>query len=71
MLGCTRPTVSVAAGLLKTAGLIEYSRGVIQILDTARLEKRACECYLVIKNHLDNYTEFDSGMAVETANASG
>jgi CRP-like cAMP-binding protein len=65
MLGCTRPTVSVAAGLLKDDHVIEYSRGLIQILDVARLEKRACECYQVIKNHLDNYTEFDSGMNAE------
>jgi CRP-like cAMP-binding protein len=65
MLGCTRPTVSVAAGLLKDDHVIEYSRGLIQILDVARLEKRACECYQVIKDHLDNYTEFDSGMNAE------
>ncbi len=63
MLGTTRPTVSTAAGLLKQAGLIQYSRGVIRILDAARLEDRACECYRVIKNHLDNYTEFDSGIS--------
>jgi CRP-like cAMP-binding protein len=61
MLGCTRPTVSTAAGLLKESGLIEYSRGVIRLLDVASLEARACECYRVIKDHLDNYTEFDSG----------
>jgi len=62
MLGSTRPTVSTAAGLLKESGLIEYSRGVIRLLDVANLEARACECYRVIKNHLDNYTEFDSGV---------
>jgi CRP-like cAMP-binding protein len=62
MLGTTRPTVSTAAGLLKEAGLIQYSRGLIRIPDVARLEERSCECYRVIKNHLDNYTEFDSGV---------
>jgi CRP-like cAMP-binding protein len=62
MLGSTRPTVSGAAGLLKAAGLIDYHRGVITILDVAGLEKRACECYHIIKDHLDNYTEFDSGI---------
>jgi CRP-like cAMP-binding protein len=61
MLGSSRPTVSTAAGLLKESGLIQYSRGVIRLLDVARLEARACECYRVIKDHLDNYTEFDSG----------
>jgi CRP-like cAMP-binding protein len=61
MLGSTRPTVSTAASLLKESGLIQYSRGVIRLLDVASLEARACECYRVIKDHLDNYTEFDSG----------
>jgi CRP-like cAMP-binding protein len=62
MLGSSRPTVSLAAGLLKEDKLIDYSRGVICILDLARLEKKACECYRIIKDHLDNYTEFDSGI---------
>jgi CRP-like cAMP-binding protein len=65
MLGSTRPTVSTAAGLLKESGLIQYSRGVIRLLDVAKLEARACECYRVIKDHLDNYTEFDSGVIAE------
>jgi CRP-like cAMP-binding protein len=64
MLGCTRPTVSATAGLFKEDGLITYTRGVIQILDVKRLEQRSCECYRVIKNYLDNYAEFDSGVLV-------
>jgi CRP-like cAMP-binding protein len=62
MLGSTRPTVSMAAGLLKAEGLIEYTRGVIHVLDHPRLEARSCECYGIIKNHLDNYAEFDTGI---------
>jgi CRP-like cAMP-binding protein len=60
MLGSTRPTVSIAAGSLKEEGLIDYNRGVIRIRDAKRLEERACECYQVIKNYLDNYAEFDT-----------
>jgi CRP-like cAMP-binding protein len=60
MLGSTRPTLSLAAGRLREEGLIEYSRGVIRILDLKGLEKAACECYRIIKKHLDNYAEFDS-----------
>ena len=60
MLGSTRPTVSIAAGSLKEEGLIDYNRGVIRILDAKRLEERACECYQVIKNYLDNYAGFDT-----------
>jgi CRP-like cAMP-binding protein len=60
MLGSTRPTVSIAAGALKEEGLIEYNRGVIRIIDAGGLEERACECYDMIKNYLDNYADFDA-----------
>lgn len=60
MLGGTRPTLTTAAGLLKQKGLIEYTRGEIHIVDVAGLERTSCECYLIIKNHLDNYAEFDT-----------
>jgi hypothetical protein len=63
MLGASRPTVSTTAGLLKEANLIDYNRGSIHILDVPGLEKKACECYHIIKDHLDNYAEFDSGIA--------
>jgi CRP-like cAMP-binding protein len=54
MLGSTRPTVSVAAGSLKARRLIEYSRGTVSILDRNGLERKACECYGVVKDQLDN-----------------
>ncbi len=62
MLGNSRTTVTVAAGMLKDKGLIEYSRGAIHIHDMKALEGRACECYRVIKDHLDNYAEFGSAI---------
>jgi CRP-like cAMP-binding protein len=61
MLGSTRPTVSIAAGSLKEEGLIDYNRGVIRILDAQRLEEKACKCYQIIKDYLEDYTEFDTG----------
>jgi Mn-dependent DtxR family transcriptional regulator len=60
MLGGTRSTVTLAAGRLKSKGLIEYRRGVIKILDAAGLEDNACECYQHIKIHLKNSAEFDT-----------
>jgi CRP-like cAMP-binding protein len=60
MLGAARPTVSQAAAILKQEGLIEYTRGVIHIPDVTRLEVRACECYQVIKEYLNNFADMDS-----------
>lgn len=45
MLGVQRSTVSQVAGALKADGLIDYTRGEIQILDRPSLERRSCECY--------------------------
>ncbi len=45
MLGVRRPGVSIAANILKKAGLIRYSRGQVTITDRGRLEDAACECY--------------------------
>ena len=59
MLGVRRPTVSTTAGILKRKGLIDYTRGEIRILDVPGLTKASCECYLTIKDYLDNYARFD------------
>lgn len=64
MLGSTRPTVTTAARHLKAKALIAYSRGTVHILDRKGLENEACECYQVVKSHLDNFAEFDTGFAV-------
>ena len=50
MLGVTRPSVSTAAGALKAAGLINYARGIVTILDREGLEGASCECYRIIEN---------------------
>lgn len=48
MLGTGRPSVSLAAGILQRAGLIENLRGTVKILNRPQLEESACECYRVI-----------------------
>lgn len=53
MLGVRREGVTEAAGRLQRDGLIQYSRGHIEILDRARLEGRVCECYQVVKTEFD------------------
>ena len=53
MLGVRRGGVTVAAGHLHSAGLIDYRRGRITVLDRAALERRSCECYAVVKKEYD------------------
>jgi hypothetical protein len=45
--------VTEAAGKLQAAGLIQYSRGKITVLDRPKLEARVCECYAVVKRESD------------------
>lgn len=55
MLGTRRASVSVAASILHRAGLIEYGRGHVSILDRKGLEEACCECYGVINQQLENW----------------
>jgi len=53
MLGVRREGVTQAAGKLQEAGIIEYSRGRITVLDRPRLESMVCECYEVVRRETD------------------
>ena len=50
MLGTGRSAVTIAAGELRDAGLIRYTRGKITVLDRVGLEASACECYGVVRS---------------------
>ena len=53
MLGVRREGVTEAALKLQKAGLINYARGHITVLDRPGLEGRTCECYAVVKKEYD------------------
>jgi hypothetical protein len=53
MLGVRRGSVTESALNLQSAGLIRYAHGRINIRDRKGLEKRACECYAVVKKEYD------------------
>lgn len=48
MLGVQRTTVNVLAGSLADAGLIQYSRGKVTIVDRVGLQNAACSCFAVV-----------------------
>jgi len=53
MLGAPRTTVTLAAGMLHEAGIIDYSRGHVTIKSRSDLENAACECYGVVRAEFD------------------
>ena len=55
MLGANRKSVTLAAQSMQTAGLINYHRGKIQVVDRAGLEKASCECYAIVKERFDAF----------------
>jgi len=61
MLGVRRATVTTAAGALQKAGIIEYRRGKIRVLDRVALEESACECYTVVRDEFQRLLGGNSG----------
>jgi CRP-like cAMP-binding protein len=51
MLGVRRVSITGAASVLQQAGLIKYSRGNVTVLNRTGLEKAACSCYAIDRQH--------------------
>lgn len=55
MLGTRRSTVSLTAATLQAAGLIEYNRGKIVVIDRKGLENAACSCYPIMVSNFKGF----------------
>jgi CRP-like cAMP-binding protein len=53
MLGIRRTGVSAAASALKKRRIINYKRGMIEILNRQELESASCECYVAVKHEFE------------------
>jgi CRP-like cAMP-binding protein len=69
MLGVRREGVTDAASKLQARGVINYSRGQIDVLDRPLLEELSCECYAVVKQETDRLLPLHPrrGLVVGTA----
>lgn len=52
MLGVHRPTITNAIRAFERAGLIDYRRGRVEILDRDGLVEASCECYLLVRTRI-------------------
>jgi CRP-like cAMP-binding protein len=55
ILGVNRKSITLAAQVIQAAGLINYRRGKMQVLDRPGLERASCECYAVVKSRFEAF----------------
>jgi CRP-like cAMP-binding protein len=60
MIGVQRNSVSVVAHKLQQAGIIRYSRGLVEILDLEALNDISCECYAAVRAQYGRLMNEDS-----------
>jgi hypothetical protein len=57
LLGVRRESITACASRLKRAGIIEYCRGQVTLIDRQKLKKRACACDEIIRRAFAAVTE--------------
>lgn len=53
MLGVRRAGVTIAMRALQDLGLVRYTRGWVGVVDRVGLERASCECYQVVRAHIE------------------
>ncbi|MDI1242030.1 MAG: helix-turn-helix domain-containing protein, partial [bacterium] len=56
-LGVQRTSIGAIANSLQREGIIDYSRGKIEILDLERLQMNACECFEIIRQEFSEFLD--------------
>jgi CRP-like cAMP-binding protein len=57
LLGMRRPWLTQTAQRLQDRGLIRSQRGDIEIINRPDLERAACECYAIVRQHFTAFLE--------------
>jgi CRP-like cAMP-binding protein len=60
-LGVQRTSIGAIANALQREGIIDYSRGKIEILDLERLQMNACECFALIRQEFAEFLTAKDG----------
>jgi len=68
MLGVRRESITQAARKLQEAGIIDYRRGKIDVLDRAKLEAMSCECYSSVIRETKNILNYAPQRQIVNAN---
>ena len=71
MLGVQRSSVTLVARSLQDAGLINYRRGRIHVLDVEGLQDSCCECYATINRHFHRLIGWKPELDKRAAQTSG
>jgi CRP-like cAMP-binding protein len=50
MLGVRRTSITEVAVRMQDAGVISYTRGIIKVIDLAKLKELSCECYETLRD---------------------
>jgi CRP-like cAMP-binding protein len=71
MLGVQRSSVTLVARSLQEAGLINYRRGRIHVVDVEGLQDSCCECYATINRHFHRLVGWKPDVNNQAAQTSG
>ena len=71
MLGVHRSTVIRGARLLQNDGVIRSARGLLTVINRAKLEKASCECYGAVARHYERILRLAEEQRVKNAKGAG